>query len=299
MKNLVMWKKDQHAWVTYIKARINSNLNFIAIAEGSTGIGKSWAMLSVAHSIDPDFNVSQVAFSFREVMEILNDKDFKKKKWKVIFFDEPQTEISNRAWQGLTNKLLNYLISTFRHQNVIFLMATPYADFIDSQTQKMIHCKLEVKGHSRKTLLTTIRPKLQQWNSNMKKYYYHSLMVSSKMGVFKMTQWKVIKPPQHLITPYEKKKTQFTAGLNKDILRQLNEKDSGERPQQAEIELTAKQIIALTLKKEHGKIDIVATMMGMSNRGAYEHLRLAKKKGYTPDNYTYTGDMSIFEGIEV
>jgi len=218
---MVMFKHGEDAWITYIKNRIRGNLNFMAIAEGSTGIGKSWAMLSVAHQIDPNFTIDQVAFSFRAVMEILNNPDFKKKKWKVILFDEAQTEISNRAWQSLTNRLLNYLVSTFRHQNVILLFATPYSDFIDSQTQKLLHCKFVVKGHSKQTNLTTIRPKLQQYNSKMKKFYEHSLMVSSKMGTFKITNWKVARPPQHLIDPYEEKKTAFTSGLNKDILKQL------------------------------------------------------------------------------
>ncbi|MCK5293667.1 MAG: hypothetical protein KAJ49_03370 [Arcobacteraceae bacterium] len=222
MKNMVMFKAGEEAWITYIKNRIRSNLNFIAIAEGSTGIGKSWAMLSIAYQIDPDFNIDQVAFSFKEVMQILNANWFKKKKkWKVIFFDEPQTDISNRAWQSLTNRLLNYLVSTFRHQNVILLFASPYSDFIDSQTQKLLHCKFVIKGHSRQTKLTLIRPKLQQYNSKMKKFYEHSLMVSSKKGTFKVTQWSVTRPPKHLIDPYEEKKEEFTAGLNKEILQQL------------------------------------------------------------------------------
>jgi len=230
MKNMVMFKQGEDAWITYIKNRIRSNLNFMAIAEGSTGIGKSWAMLRVAYEIDPDFSVDQVAFSFREVMEILNNPDFKKKKWKVIFFDEPQTEISNRAWQSLTNRLLNYLVSTFRHQNVVLLFATPYSDFIDSQTQKLLHCKFVVKGHSKQTKLTIIRPKLQQYNSKMKKFYEHSLMVSSQMGTFKITNWKVKRPPQHLIDPYEEKKNSFTSGLNKNILAQLEAVDKKNKP---------------------------------------------------------------------
>lgn len=230
MKNMVMFKKDENAWVTYIKSRIKSNLNFIAIAEGSTGIGKSWAMLSLANQIDPDFSISQVAFSFQEVMEILNADWFKKKKWKIIFFDEPQTDISNRAWQSLTNRLLNYLVSTFRHQNVILLFATPYADFIDSQTQKLLHCKFVVKGHSRKTKLTVVRPKLQQYNSQMKKYYNHSLMVSSKQGVFKMTHLLLEKPPKKIIDPYEEKKKEFTSNLNREILEQLNRVKEKNKP---------------------------------------------------------------------
>lgn len=225
-----MFKQGEDAWINYIKNRIRGNLNFIAIAEGSTGIGKSWAMLKVAYEIDPDFSVDQVAFSFKEVMQILNNPDFKKKKWKVIFFDEPQTEISNRAWQSLTNRLLNYLVSTFRHQNVILLFATPYSDFIDSQTQKLLHCKFVVKGHSKTTKLTTIRPKLQQYNSKMKKFYEHSLMVSSRMGTFKITNWKIERPPQHLIDPYEEKKNAFTSKLNKNILEQLEEADKKNKP---------------------------------------------------------------------
>jgi len=241
MKNMVMFKKGENAWVTYIRNRVKSNLNFIAIAEGSTGVGKSWAMLSVGYQIDPDFTIDQVAFSFKEVMQILNADWFKTKKgFRVIVFDEPQTDISNRAWQSLTNRLMNYLTSTFRHQNIILLMATPYADFIDSQTQKLIHCKFVVKGHSRHTNLTTIRPKLQQYNSQMKKYYNHSLMVSSKKGTFKMTQWKIIKPPKHLIDPYEEKKTAFTSGLNKDILEQLEVIEKKNKPPVEDMEKPSK-----------------------------------------------------------
>jgi len=238
MKNMVMFKKGENAWVTYIKNRIRSNLNFIAIAEGSTGIGKSWAMLSVAYQVDPNFTIDQVAFSFREVMQIITSEWFKKKKgFRVIVFDEAQVDISNRSWQSLTNKLMNYLTSTFRHLNIILLFATPYSDFIDSQTQKLLHCKFVVKGHSRQTNLTIIRPKLQQYNSQMKKFYNHSLMVSSKKGTFKLTQWKVIRPPKHLIDLYEAKKTQFTTDLNKDILAQLDVVEKKKKPVEEVVEL--------------------------------------------------------------
>lgn len=225
MKNMIMYKQGEHSWIRYIKMRIRANLNFLALAEGSTGAGKSWAMLSVAYLIDPTFDIRQVAFSFKEVMKIINADWFKKKKWKVILFDEPQTSISNRQWQSLANRLFNFLLSTFRHQNVILLFATPYADFIDVASQKLLHCKFEVKGHSVKTNLTTIRPKLLQYNSRMKKFYEHSLYVMHKGkagGSTKLVKWNVPKPPQHLIDPYEEKKSAFTHSLNKDIECQLD-----------------------------------------------------------------------------
>lgn len=222
---MIMYKKGEHSWVRYIKLRIRSNLNFLALAEGSTGSGKSWSMLSVAYLIDPIFDPRQIAFSFREVMHIINADWFKKKKWKIILFDEPQTSISNRQWQSLTNRLFNFLLSTFRHQNIVLLFATPYADFIDVASQKLLHCKFEVKGHSTKTNLTTIRPKLLQYNSRMKKFYEHSLYVTHQGragGSTKLVKWNVPKPPQHLINAYEIKKSEFTNALNKDIEGQLN-----------------------------------------------------------------------------
>ena len=207
----------------------------------SKNSGKSWGMLSVAYLIDPNFEPRQVAFSFQEVMRIINADWFKKKKWKIILFDEPQTSISNRQWQSLTNRLFNFLLSTFRHQNIVLLFATPYADFIDIASQKLLHCKFEVKGHSAKTNLTTIRPKLLQYNSRMRKFYEHSLWVMHEGqlgGSTKLTKWNVPKPPQHLIDAYEVKKENFTSKLNKSIQSQLDvmddkqdkkdKKDSGE-----------------------------------------------------------------------
>ena len=221
MKNLVLHRPDEDSWITFIKKRINNNLNFLAIAEGETGIGKSWSMMSIAHSIDPTFEASQVVFSFKGVMELLNSEDFMKKKWKIIVFDESQTDISNRAWQSLTNKLMNFLLSTFRHRNVILLFTSPYSDFLDSQTMKLMHCKFEVRGHSRKTQLTQIRPKILQYNSTLKKFYYHSLHVIKDKKVHKLVFWNVRKPPEHLIEPYEKAKLEFTTKLNKEILADL------------------------------------------------------------------------------
>ena len=223
MRNIIKKKVGESGWVTYIKKRIRHNLNFLAIAEGPTGIGKSWMLIRVAYEIDKDFETRQVAFSFKQVMEIINSDWFKEKKWKIIIFDEAQTDISNRQWQSLTNKLMNFLLSTFRHQNIILLFSSPYSDFVDSQTMKLIHCKFEVRGHSKKRKITLVRPKLLQYNSKLKKFYEHSLYVIDKNRYNKLVFWDVNKPPQHLIEPYEKDKTEFTSRLNKDILQDLQE----------------------------------------------------------------------------
>ena len=245
---MVMHKQGEHSWVTYIKSRIRQNLNFMAIAEGQTGVGKSWAMISMAQLIDPDFSVNQVAFSFRDVMKIIVDEEFQKKKWKVIIFDEAQTDINNRTWQSLSNKLMLYLTSTFRHQNIIFLMTSPYSDFMDSATMKLVHCKFIMKGVNRKTGLSNCRPKLQQYNGKLKKFYEHSLVVSSKKGTIKITNWGIPKPPKHLVDEYEEKKTEFTSALNLDIKRQLDEAFDKAQGKRKVVEVTEEEMMEERIK---------------------------------------------------
>ncbi len=222
MKNIVLYKKGEQSWIRYIQKRIKNNLNFLALAQGSTGIGKSWAMIKIAYDLDNSFEARQIAFNFKQVMEIINSDWFKKKKIKIIVFDEAQIDISNRQWQSLTNKLMNYLLSTFRHQNIILLFTSPYVDFLDSSAKKLIHCVFDCKGWDKKTSKSLIRPKLQQYNAKMKKMYEHSLYVIRDGKTNKFIYWKVGKPPEHLIIPYEKAKIEFTNKLNKSILEELN-----------------------------------------------------------------------------
>jgi len=283
MKNLIKYKPGQQSWVTWIKKRITSNLNFMALAEGPTGIGKSWAMLRMAYDIDPDFQTRQVAFSFRQVMSIINADWFKEKKWKVIIFDEAQTDIGNRQWQSLTNKLMNYLLSTFRHQNIILLFTSPYSDFIDSASMKLIHCKFEVRNHNDRTQLTLIRPKILQYNSQRKKFYEHSLHVLRDGELHKLSYWRVKKPPEHLIEPYEKAKTEFTDALNRKIEKELiglDEKNSIDTRKP----LTDQQEMILKAYKELGKQTLVSKKLGIKQGQISRQLKYVRNKGYSLKN---------------
>jgi hypothetical protein len=172
MKNIIKKKKGEASWITWIKKRIRNNLNFLAMATGPTGVGKSWTMLSIAYQIDPEFSIEQVSFSFSGLMQIINkfndkDNELSKKKYKVCIFDECQTDISNREWQSKVNRLFNYLLSTFRHQNIIVLFTTPYQDFIDTQSLKLIHAVFECKQGNGKPLTERQQKIVDCWEKGM------------------------------------------------------------------------------------------------------------------------------------
>ncbi len=296
MKNIINYKIGKLSYVLWVMKRIKNNLNFIALAKGPTGIGKSFSLISFALSIDPDFSVNQIAFTFKEVMQIINSDWFKKKKWKIIIFDEAQTSISSRTWQSLINRLFNYLMSTFRHQNIIFLMSSPYQDFIDSATMKLVHCIFDVKGHSEKTQKTNIRAKLLQYNSEMKKFYYHSLMVMRGGMLHKCKSFNISRPPKEIELEYEKKKKLFTDDLNLKIMFELERIDrkDDKRNQLTEFQQKVKDLfdsglkqrdISIKLEKNEGEIS--RCMKAIRNKG------YLLRKGEALPNLTINPDIEI------
>lgn len=286
MKNLIMYKEGEDSWVRWIKKRIANNLNFICLFQGATGIGKTWSSISVAQMIDKDFNINQIVFDFKELMAVINSDWFKQKEWKIIIFDEPQISISNRNWQSLNNKLMNYLLSTFRHQNIILIFCSPYVDFLDSQSMKLLHCIYECVGVNKKTKLSRIRPKIQQYNSYLKKMYQHPLYVIRGKKTIALRDWFIPQPSMDLIEQYEAKKTAFTSNLNKGIMNKLNElsedkqEENKPKPIDTRKPLTDKQEQIMRLLANH-QVQEVAKMLNVANSVISIQKKSAYKKGYT------------------
>jgi len=187
--------------------------------------GKSYTCLSLAKAIDPDFNPSeQIIFYMSDFMKLINSETFQKKVWKIIIFEELQISASNRSWQSAMNKLLNYVLSTFRHQNIILLFNSPYRDFLDSQSMKLLHLIISMKSIDRKRKKAKIKPLLQDYNSKMKKTYEHSLYVLNEKGQGnKLAFMELGIPDETSIEIYEAKKREFTSKLNQEILAQVQE----------------------------------------------------------------------------
>ncbi len=224
----------------------------------------SWTLISMAYMIDSEFETRQIAFGFKQVMSIINSDWFNKKKWKIIIFDEAQCDISNRSWQSLINRLMNYLLSTFRHRNIILLFTSPYSDFLDSQTMKLMHVRFEVRGHSRKTKKTKIRPTILQYNSMKKKFYYHSLFHMKGGSYKKIVYWYINKPPQHLIDPYEKDKFAFTDRLNESIQKDLEKLEVKDEDNILNKGTTKQREAKRLYVKYNGDVSKVAEELGIS-----------------------------------
>lgn len=214
--------ESKYAWIRYIYDRLhNRNKNFLTMITGPTGSGKSWTALSIAEQIDPDFDDSRVIFRASELLELINSGVLK--RGSVIIWDEAGVDMSNRNWQSQLNKTMNYLFQTFRHRNFCLIFTAPYGDFIDTATRKLFHAEFETDGINRSKKTCAIKPKMLQYNPELKKWYKKYLkVINPDVGLTKIRRWAVPKPSKELINKYEKLKNRFTNELNIDLEETIN-----------------------------------------------------------------------------
>jgi len=283
--------EGQPAWIGYIKQRIKNNKNFLCMVVGPTGSGKSLTALSILEMLNDKFNIDMVVFNGKDLIKLINYGTYKKTKDNVIGFlwDEAGVELSHRNWQSITNKIINYLLQTFRHRNFVLIFTAPYMDFVDSSTRKLFHAVFETCGINKQKQTVTLKPKQIQYNADRKKFYYHYLKVSIKdHGVVKKKRWRVHRPTPETEKLYEKKKFEFTSELNKKIEKTFDSLDDDGRKRRPPTEL--QQLVLNCIKKGITKQEDIAEELTklrnkkVSQQSVSVSLRLLRNKGYYPQN---------------
>ena len=171
--------------------------------------------------IDPKFNVDRIVFSGKELMDLINSG--KLKRGSCIIFDEMSIDMDNRNWNSTTNKMINYLMQTFRYRGFILLMNSPFMDFVDSKTRKLFHAEIGIALIDYDKEECYLTPRILQYNGRFQKFYYKRLKVKLPNGAFKpIDMWKVPKPSKEILEGYEKKKNHYALLLNKKIADELN-----------------------------------------------------------------------------
>lgn len=272
-------EKKEAYWIRYIHNRIARKKNFLVQISGPTGSGKSWSALSIALELDKNFGPDRIVFGLKGLMELINSEE-KYKAGTVFVWDEFQIEAGSRNWQSLANKLLNSLLSTFRHRNFILIITAPYMDFIDSQSRKLLHAEFITRKIDFNKKVTVLKPQLLQYNSRNRKFYYKYLRISTDLGPTPVVSWSIHQPPKWLIEEYERMKTQFTTKLNKEIELQLTPQDKSNRKP-----LTNKQKEVLTLMAKYGDVEKVSEKSGLNIKTIYFHIAQARKKGHVVEEF--------------
>lgn len=282
-------RKD--SWIKFLARRITrTNQNNLVLIVGKTGSGKSWSALSISESLVKEIdnkNKIHIVFTLKDLISVINSG--KLKKGDVIIWEEAQTDISSRDFQTIANKMVNYLISTFRHKNLTLILPTPFEDLLDKATRKMFHFKIETITINRKKKTCKLKPKILEYNSQKGKFYEKFLRISYKPKgmsnyILKALKfWNVTKPSKKLIEYYEKQKVMFTSNLNREIEQRINYYHKQQKEKLGVKDdrkpLTKKQEEIFTLYKDF-KPEEIAKKTRKTVQAVYATLRQVKKKGY-------------------
>ena len=94
--------------------------------------------MDLAEQIDPAFDISRVVFGADEFINLLNT-DESLVKGSVIMWDEAGVGMPAREWYSLSNRIISYVVQTFRVKGYILIMTTPSLKYIDSQIRALFH----------------------------------------------------------------------------------------------------------------------------------------------------------------
>jgi len=211
--------------VNLILDDIYNNQNDIIIFVGKPGSGKSYSAISLASSIDPNFNVSRIVYSTQEFMNVFMKEETdpytgeKIQKFlpraSAIVFDDAGLELNARDWQKEQVKLMGELSQSMRFLNHVIILTVPSQNFIEKQTRSLARFIFEAEkehidldtGHTyRNTGTFKVFVQEVQRNGELLQKYpiitYNHRNVKLKYITFNLAE-------ENLLNAYESKKKSY------------------------------------------------------------------------------------------
>jgi len=223
-------------WLSsYAKGRIMSNQNFILLVVGPTGSGKSYDAMELARDMDPGFTVDRIVFYPKDFVRVTKQG---LPPGSVIMWDEVGVGLSAREWWSIQNKMIAYVLETFRRDRLILIMTTPNVTFIDKKVRALLHGFAETID---KTFTGNKFGYVKYFHiiTNLRegKTMYRYPRIRDKYGRTRVIRGKTATsgnmrftmPPEWLWEPYEEVKEVFTESLKDDALELVSESSTSSK----------------------------------------------------------------------
>ena len=204
-------------WIARKRNRIKRrNKNWLCIMGGDTGSGKSYTAARICELIDPTFlpaiikNGIKSRVALGETHELLNILDAGKlKRGNMVIFDEAGIAISSRDWFKEINKMIMYILQTFRHMNIGVIFTVPDVSFVDKQARSLfhtfIHC-LKIDYKKEKVICKPFELQNNPYQADVYRKY-------PRYKGWKNTRFFIKKPAKAFIDQYEPLKVELSKKL--------------------------------------------------------------------------------------
>lgn len=149
-----------------IYSREHKGINNIILILGARGIGKTYLAMKIAEILsskmhDLAFTAEDVVFDLAEILARIKYHEDNREKWAWIVFDEAGLEVAARDFMQDINKIMSYVMQSFRHTKINLVICLPHPDMVDLHVRNMADFWIDMKGRGRarvyKTKLITFR----------------------------------------------------------------------------------------------------------------------------------------------
>jgi predicted GIY-YIG superfamily endonuclease len=190
---------------------------------GETGSGKSLSALAIAHDIDPSFGVDNLERRLAKSVDEFLDFTTTMSKGQVLVWDEAGIGLSSAEWWKRANILMNYVLQTFRHENICVIFTAPTMKDLDSKARTRFHFYAEPVGINFREKFAKVKFRRWQHNSEKGKTYSKRLIHKEDNFKFYVTYIEVPLVPKAMVDKYESIMKPWKRNLKEDIRIELAE----------------------------------------------------------------------------
>jgi len=212
--------------------------NFVANNIVVHNSGKSYAVLSIQrglylyqHGVEPplEYMKSHCLFKAKDFLEQMMRKDLR--PMETWLYDESGVDLNSKNHASAYNKVMNFLVQTFRHLQQIVFFTLPSFSFLDKSIRKMIHYRLETTKLKKSKKINKCKFFRLQYSEDKDKIYKHCLKI--KMGKYspKLRGINTALVPKPFAEQYEEQKEQFNEDYKKKLHNTLQVVENKEEQQ--------------------------------------------------------------------
>jgi hypothetical protein len=146
--------------------------NYFIVIHGKTQMRKSTLALSLAYSVDRDFDLDRqlAIMKTKNFLEALHLDNLK--RCSCIVLDEFGVGQYHRQWYTFLNQAINYVMQTHGHKGLVVIATVPVLTFIDSDTRKLIDLLIEVLEKNEEEKYAVVKVEELQYNQKLDKTYF-------------------------------------------------------------------------------------------------------------------------------
>lgn len=204
----LLWKKNKNAMVVFV---------------GDPGSGKSYAAISTACAVDPNFSVEKIVYTPKDFLKALDNA----RRGDIIIWDEAGVGIPAREWNTIQNKVISYVLQTFRFQNIGVFFTTPGSALLDKIARILIHYQVKVLGYNKETRDAVSVVYQREYDPVRDTLEWKKWQVDEDGKVIDPNPVFVPYPPEGIVKEYEKTSREYKQKVREEAISAIENYEKG------------------------------------------------------------------------